>query len=198
MDKKDIIYSLIVGEAIALMGTVILKNLEIGNSLPLWLLPVFFPILSVAGIWIADLLGKKIPVLFQAAKFLLVGVLNTLIDLGVLNILIGITGIAAGAFFPVFKGASFIVASLNSYFWNKFWTFKKVEENANPKEFTKFFLTVFIGLILNVVISSVIVNVIGVRFGVSEKVWANFGALIATLIAFAWNFFGSKFLVFKK
>jgi len=198
MDKKDIIYTLIIGEAIALIGSAILRNLELGKSLPLFLLPVVFPVLSVAGIWVADLLGKKIPVLFQAAKFLLVGVLNTLIDLGALNILIGITGMATGIYYPVFKGISFMIASLHSYFWNKFWTFKKVEDNANPKEFTKFFLTVLIGLLLNVLISSIVVNVIGVRFGVSEKVWANFGALLATLVAWVWNFFGSKFLVFKK
>lgn len=90
-----------------------------------WLLIIIFPTLAAIGLFVASIIGKKLPIIFQAAKFFLVGTLNTFIDLGVLNILILITATAAGLFYSIFKTISFVGATINSYFWNKFWTFEK-------------------------------------------------------------------------
>jgi len=124
-----------------------------------------------------------------------------LIDLGILNGLIFFSGIAAGPFYSIFKGISFFIATINSYFWNKFWTFKRNEEITAtpvvPREFIKFLSVTTIGILLNVSIASFVVNAIGPRFGADQKLWATVGAFIATLVAWVWNFFGSKFIVFK-
>ena len=64
-------------------------------------------------------------------RFAIVGVINTIIDLGLLNILISIFGLAQPFLFSFYKGISFIIcALLNSYFMNKRFTFK-VKENKN-------------------------------------------------------------------
>jgi len=131
----------------------------------------------------------------QAVKFILVGILNTFVDLGVLNLLIFTTGIASGFGYSVFKGVSFTVAVVNSYILNKFWTFK------TTGSFGKFFIVSLIGFGVNVGVASVVVNIIGnqlLSFGVSEKIWANVGAIAATFCAMIWNFIGYKFMVFKK
>jgi len=144
-------------------------------------------------------------VIKQAGKFVLVGILNTLIDLGVLNLLIFITGIASGFGYSAFKGISFTVAVVNSYILNKFWTFSafakaSADKKSSGREFSQFFIVSVIGFGINVGVASLVVNVIGNPFtfsGVSDTIWANVGAIVATFCAMAWNFLGYKFIVFK-
>lgn len=133
----------------------------------------------------------------QAAKFVLVGILNTLLDFGVLNLLIFASGISSGFGYSLFKGASFTVAVVNSYFLNKLWTFKNQGEGKAKKEFVQFFIVSFIGFSINVGIASLVVNIISPQFGLGPKLWANVGAICATFAAMTWNFLGYKFIVFK-
>lgn len=133
----------------------------------------------------------------QVIKFVLVGGLNTLIDLGILNLLIFITEIASGFGYSAFKGISFTIAVINSYFLNKLWTFKGQSGEKGKKEFTQFFIVSLIGFGINVGIASFVVNIISPQFGIGDKLWANVGAVCATLTAMVWNFLGYKFIVFK-
>ena len=200
MKKSDIIYPLIIGEAIALIFLGISSSLDlppIVNNLAKYF-PLILPLLSVFGIFIASFLGRKIPVLFQLAKFVLVGALNTFVDLGVLNLLMFVFNVSIGWLYSIFKAISFTCSVFHSYFWNKFWTYGKKETGVEAKELGKFFLIAGIGFILNVGIASFVVNIIGPQFGLSVKIWANIGAIIATVCVFMWNFLGYKFLVFKK
>jgi putative flippase GtrA len=85
---------------------------------------------------------------------------------------------------------------VNSYFLNKFWTFKSASGR-----FPRFFIISLIGFGINVGIASLLVNIIGNPFaflGVSDVIWANIGAIAATLCTMTWNFIGYKFIVFKK
>ncbi len=156
------------------------------------------PTLALFGIWLAWLLGKKFLWIFQAAKFLLIGALATLVDLGILNVLIWISGIAAGLWFSIFKGISFIVATCSKYLGDKFWAFEKMERVGMGKEFGQFFTVTLISLAINVGAASLIVNLIGSQFDLTEKIWANVGAILAAFVSAIWNFLGYKFIVFKK
>ncbi|MBU2634889.1 GtrA family protein [Patescibacteria group bacterium] len=194
MKKLDVIIALIIGELTAIYFAFLFKNIYCG----VWALCVIFPILSIVCLWIAYLIGKKYFFILQGAKFLLIGVLGTLIDLGVLNILIWISGISSGFLFPVFKGISFVVANCSKYFGHKFWVFEKKEMIGAKKEFGKFFLVSLGGLIINVTTASLVVNLIQPQFGLSETIWANIGGIIAAFATIIWNFLGYKFVVFKK
>ena len=200
--KTDLISALIIGEAAGWLIFAILKTLEIkiiDNETYLMLfLALFFPLASLACLYLSYLLGKKIPVIFQAGKFIAVGISNTLIDWGILNLLIFISGIAAGFYYSVFKGLSFVVAVINSYFWNKFWTFRKEKAERTGKEILQFLVISVIGIGINVGIASLVVNAVGSPAGISLKVWATAGAAMATVISMVWNFLGYKFIVFKK
>lgn len=191
--------ALVTGEITAWFFYYLLKDLiflEIKN-LGL-ILAVSFPVLAVLGIWIAWWIGKRFLWVFQLAKYLLIGVLATITDLGVLNFLIWTSGIAVGLWYSVFKGISFVVATSAKYFGDKFWAFEKMEKEGMGKEFTQFFMVTLIGLGLNVGVASLVVNVIGPQFGMSEKIWANVGGIAAAFAVTAWNFIGYKFFVFKK
>jgi len=197
MRKSDILAAIVIGEVSAWLAILITKNIQL--EFPFWwALPIVLPILFLIGLFVASVIGKRFLIIYQAAKFLLIGILNTFIDLGILNLLILTTGVASGLGFSVFKGASFLVAVVNSYFWNKFWTFKKREITKAPREFAQFFTVALIGLAINVLVASLVVNVVGPQFGLSEKIWANIGAIVATFVGMTWNFFGYKFIVFKE
>ncbi len=197
MKKKDAVISAIIGFFIGVFFFIILKN--IGIKIPYsWLLIIVFPFLSMLGMLVVSLLGKKFLIILQAGKFALTGALNTFIDLGILNILIWISGAASGTLFSVFKAISFLVATINSYFWNKHWTFEKGKNVFAAKEFSKFLIVTAIGLSINVGIASLVVNVIGPQFEISKEIWATVGAFTAILFAWIWNFLSSKFIVFKK
>ncbi|MDI6591959.1 MAG: GtrA family protein [Patescibacteria group bacterium] len=196
MKRIDIILALLIGEIIAWFFLGILKNIEIEIKFLSWILVISFPILALSGIWIAWFLKEKFLWIFQAAKFLLVGAVATLVDLGVLNLLIWISGIATGFLYSIFKGFSFILATCSKYLGDKFWAFEKMERMG--KEFVQFFAVTLIGLGINIGAASLIVNVAGPQFGLTEKIWANIGAILAAFVSAVWNFLGYKFLVFKK
>ena len=200
MKKVDILAAFIIGEVSALIFLAILRSLEIGEKFLrlIWFLPLALPAGVIFATFLCQILGKKYLIVFQAGKSFLIGILNTAIDFGVLNFLMGIFGITSGVFYSIFKGISFSTATINSYFWNKFWAFGQKETSPGIKEFSKFASIALFGLLIHIFVASLIVNVIGPQFGISTKIWANIGALIAVFFGFSWNFLGYKFIVFKK
>lgn len=217
LNKKDIWAASIIGEIVAVLILIIGRNL--GTESPgiatlnpyFWHLLYIFPVLCAVGLVVADILSRIFPPLFQFAKFVLVGGMNFLVDLGVLNFLIFATGIALGAWQSAFKAVSFVVAVINSYFWNKGWVFKKVESAVVPplsgptakletdsKQFFQFLAVSVAGFLINVGVDYVFVNLINPMGGISEKNWAQLGAAAASIAAMMWNFIGYKIFVFKE
>lgn len=204
--KFDIIGSFIIGFLIAVLFLVLSYaaiTLLIPDETPppyYWTALIIFPALSAVGIVLVRDLKNRLAGIFtlgyQFYKFVLVGVLNTLLDLAILNGLIVITGIAIGWHFSLFKGTSFAIAVVNSYFWNKFWTFRKTK-GGGASEFAQFLAVSLVGLGVNVGIASLFVNVIGPQGGVSPQLWANAAAIAAIVFSTVWNFVGYKLIVFK-
>jgi putative flippase GtrA len=191
MPRKDLIAALVIGEICSWLMLFIAKNLV--KSLPgWWLLPIVFPILCALGMLVALLFEKRLAILYQFAKFFLVGGMNTLVDLGILNLLIFFSGISSGLVYSLFKGTSFLVATTNSYIWNKLWTF-----NSTKGKFSQFLVVSAIGFVINVGIASLVVNLVGPQFNLAAKTWANVGAIMGSVIGLLWNFVGYKFVVFK-
>ena len=143
------------------------------------------------------LLGKRLPVLYQFGKFASVGVLNTFVDVGVLNLEIATMGTPGAWAYRIFKAISFLAATTNSFFWNKFWTFGS-QEPANASQTMKFYLVAIGGFLINVGVASYIFSGIARPLSVSPNLWANIGAIAGVASAFLWDFLGYKYLVFKK
>lgn len=200
MKKIDILAAFFIGEICALISLPVFRFLELPNIVIKFanFFPILLPVLSVAGVWFVSFFEKKLPVIFQMGKNLLVGILNTFIDLGILNFLMWLSGIARGWQYTVFKALSFGAAVINSYLWNKYWTFEKKETKVGAGEFSKFFSIALGGLFIHISVGSLVVNIIGPQFGIPEKIWANIGAIFAVVCGFLWDFFGYKFFVFKK
>ena len=203
LKKVDLILTLVIGEICAWLIILIGKNLSGENPAIFILLPYFkylpivFPVLCLMGLLVAYFLGKAIPIIYQLAKFILVGGLNFLIDMGVLNFLIFATGISTGITQSGFKAVSFLLAMLNSYLGNKYWTFKRTTQEGVFQEFLQFLIVSVIGFAFNLTIDYVFVNTVGPLGGMALKTWAQFSAFVAAALAMVWNFLGYKFIVFN-
>ena len=202
LKKIDLILTLFIGEICAWLIILIGKNLSGENPAILIFLPYFkylpivFPVLCLTGLLIAYFGGKVIPIIYQLAKFVLVGGLNFLIDMGVLNFLIFSTGVSTGITQSGFKSLSFLVALINSYVWNRYWTFKKEIRESISQELFQFFIISIIGFSINIGIDYIFVNIISPFKEMPLKTWAQISALLATLVSLFWNFLGYKFIVF--
>ena len=108
MKKIDVVLALITGEITGWFFYGMLKNMGITIRYLDWAAALIFPFLALLGLWVCFLMGKKFILIFQAAKYLLIGIMATLVDLGIMNILIMISGIATGMYYSVFKGISFL------------------------------------------------------------------------------------------
>ncbi|MFI5205944.1 MAG: GtrA family protein, partial [Candidatus Paceibacterales bacterium] len=192
MQKSDFVQTAVVSVAIVLflLPTLILTGLY--YKIPFMPVSLFItiPVVSIIGMVIANMLGKKITILWQFAKFALVGVLNTAIDFGVLNSLIIMTKIASGIGIIPLNIISFSAATANSYYWNKKWVF-----GVNKSSFIVFIAVTLIGLGMNTGVVYVLTTFVPPMFVSSEALWANFAKVLATVLSLIWNFVGYRLVV---
>lgn len=148
------------------------------------------------GLFVAHKILERLGWAFQFVKFVIVGFLNTALDFGVLNLLSYITGIYSGKEIIILNSVSFVIAMTNSYFWNKYWTFKKAGE-AQVKEFLEFVTVGFIGLLINSGVVFTVTTYIAPFVNFSPEVMENLAKAFATIFSLVWNFVGFKFIVFR-
>ncbi|MDO8504864.1 MAG: GtrA family protein [Candidatus Liptonbacteria bacterium] len=203
MTKQDKLHGAIIGMAVGLLVQPVMTNLgetlakiHLGLDIKTRVMVfIFFSILAPVALFVASWLGKFLPVIYQFAKFAAVGTLNSLINAGVGNLLIAITGITDDWQFTMFAVIASLTATTNSFFWNKFWTFDSKGGNAQVQA-VKFYIITGVAIFLNV---SVVTWVNTLRpEAMQGKVWANVAFLCGIGASFLWNFLGYKFIVFKK
>jgi putative flippase GtrA len=183
-----------------LVGWLVLLPLKNAFNIPfnlsvVGLSVIGFTAFAPVALFLTKVVARWWPVFNQFGKFAAVGTLNTLLYLGVLNGLIFLTGIQRGPLFTLFAAISFLIATTNSYFWNKFWTFG----NRLPvtiDEYVRFALFTLGGMIINASVASFVVNVLRKPEKINPAQWVNIGALTATAASFLWNFLSYKHFVF--
>ena len=170
----------------------------------------FFLIATPIGLRIAFFIGQKIAIIYQIAKFGVIGVGNVLVDLGMLSLITIIFSyylkieskdamIGVVTFYSLFKSISFIVANINSYFWNKYWTFDQGAKKQTKSEFVQFFAVSIVGFLINVFVASVVFKMmLGSLVSLSGGQLGLIGAAAGSIAGLAWNFVGYKLWVFKK
>lgn len=198
--KRDFLFSLITGVtagAITWRIFVFLNVPKFDNLSFAWLI-IFVPVLWILGVNLGYFLGRLLSFFSQFGKFSVIGFTNAAVDFGVLNLLIAYSGTSSGIWFSFFKGISFIVAIIHSYFWNKYWSFGADKEGVGGIEFLKFVSVAIVALLINVGAASFVVNLISPFTGFTSEAWANMGAVAGAAVALAFSFVGFKLLVFKK
>ncbi len=143
-------------------------------------------------------LCKKYPVIQQFSKFVVIGFINTGVDFLVLNVEMFLTGISKGPYMLVQNAISFSIATVNSYFFNKYWTFQDTSRKDPGKKFSQFLAVSIMGVVINSSVVFIITTYVPPMFGISSVLWANLAKAAATGVSLIWNFIGYKFWVFKK
>lgn len=134
----------------------------------------------------------------QIFRFGVVGIINTVVDLSVLNILIFLTHTGqTGTMFAVFKTVAFACAVLNSYLMNRSWTFRRATDKHHIVEGAQFLFISLLGAVVNVGTSSYVATYMHPRWGIHMKAWPSFAALVGTAFSLGFNFIGYKFWVFS-
>ena len=208
MSKKDLRLILVVGAAVGLLIQPIMANtlpqehLGLIGRIGIF---VFFTLFAPFALWILWLLSRAIKGLYQFGQFAAVGTLNSFIDVGVFNLetfLLGTASIST-ATFAVLKAISFLFATTNSFFWNKYWTFSAARSThpegaiKETKEAASFYVIAFVGWGVNV--GTATLAKLLEPSGVSVKIWIDIVAPLCGIAAsFLWDFFGYKYLVLRK
>jgi putative flippase GtrA len=120
----------------------------------------------------------------QIIRFGLVGILNTLVD-AAFYFLLSRLGLIPNLVLA--KGISYSLGVMNSFCWNKAWTFKSHVESR--RVFLPFIASNLLAVGLNVGVMHLALDILS---------WPESGALIlATATTFIWNFVINKFFIFK-
>jgi putative flippase GtrA len=142
-------------------------------------------------------------------KFSVVGTLGTVIDFGLLNLLILTFGFSKG----LAKTCSFTVAVINSFIWNRLWTFREARDRPIGPLLIQFFLVSVGGLLLNQAIflslDAWVLGEAGVlatpmaalafNIGLAHyKLAYNLSNAVATIIVLFWNFGANRLWTFRE
>lgn len=196
--QKDAVIGFVVGLLIGIFAIPVLQTNNLWGKLPYPypLLLLALPAASAVGVWLARLMGGRLPFIWQVAKFGLIGVLNTAVDFGVYNILIFLTDYSRGSRVAALSVISFAVALMNSYFWNRRWVFAGAVEKKT--QFIEFIVISLVAASVSYGIVAGMTAYVPPFDGLSDKQWANVAKALAVVFSFAWNFVGYKYLVFRK
>ena len=129
---KSIILGFISGVFLVIVLSSLKNDSEIASKLSEYKSLVVLFVCTCLVLWVYGvyLFASKWSTALQFGKFIAVGQSNAAIDIGVLNLLILFTDIDSGIHFSVFKGISFVFAVVNSFLWNKFWSFGSKEKDG--------------------------------------------------------------------
>lgn len=124
------------------------------------------------------------------AKFLLVGIINTLIGAGTMFLLYNL----AHCSYWISSVANYIVGGIVSFFLNKFFTFQNNEWSW--KQVIKFVVNTVLCYILAYGIAKPVM--FGILVGQSVAIRENIAMLMGMCLYTGLNYFGQRFFAFKK
>lgn len=123
-------------------------------------------------------------------KFLLVGIVNTLVGTGTMFLLYNVFGCN----YYVSSVANYVVGSVVSYFLNKYFTFKQKERSF--KEILRFILNIAVCYLIAYGLAKPIAY--AVFSSLSESLRDNLAMLAGAGFFMVLNYFGQRFFAFAK
>lgn len=128
-------------------------------------------------------------------KFIFVGVLNTIVGNGLQFILYNFTSIGQmEAGYWISSGSSYIIASIMSYFLNKYFTFKNKEKGWKPV--FRFALNIAVCYLLAYGIAQPVAS--WILSSQPDVIKDNVAMLIGMCLFVAFNYIGQRFFAFKE
>jgi putative flippase GtrA len=141
-------------------------------------------------------------------KFCIVGVIGTILDFGLLNLLHNVFGLPL----VLSNTVSITAAIVNNYLWSRFWVYPETKDQEGGRKFFRFVMVSIAAWFLNTAILwgtdswllgesglfaplvAQFARMIGVDHGVLSS---NLSKVIATAIVLFWNFFANRYWTFR-
>lgn len=131
---------------------------------------------------------KKQHRLSRYTKFLIVGTANAVVDLGVLNGLLAVSPVKSSFAIFIYNTVAVACAIINSYFWNRHWTFADAADGS-VREKWLFWLQAVLNIALNDIIvvwlSSYLVFVRAVPLYISSNAAKGLAMLLSSSLSYA-------------
>lgn len=122
-------------------------------------------------------------------KFLVVGVINTLVGTGLMFVLYNIFSVS----YWISSASNYIVGSIVSYFLNKHFTFQNKERSA--AQIFRFAVNILLCYLAAYGLAKPLVS--AALSGVNEKVQGNLSMLVGMGLFVVLNYLGQRFFVFR-
>lgn len=205
--QSSLWFGLLAGELIALFSLPVFVNLGLlgrfgiaGTRLVLtglgWCLLV--PLLVASGLKVLTLLPLPHSFSREFVRYGVIGVLNTLLNISIFNLLMLLSGVTRGPLIAVFSIITFVIVITHAFVWNKFTVFASHEGADAKRQYANFFLVSGTTALVNTALIYVLINMVGPGVPLDPTHWANIVIILTIPVSFAGNFLGYKFFVFKK
>jgi len=204
--QSSLWFGLLAGVLIALFSLPVFANLGLlerlglsGSSLVFavfgWCL--FVPLAVASGLKVLSVLPLPLSFSREFVRYGIIGVLNTLLNISIFNLLMFISGVTRGPLIALFSIVTFTIVITHAFLWNKFSVFHSAAEADTRRQYMNFFLVSGTTALVNTVLIYILINVVGPGISLDAKLWANIVILLTIPVSFAGNFLGYKFIVFK-
>jgi putative flippase GtrA len=135
-------------------------------------------------------------IIAQFARFSLVGGSNTLVDLLAFNLLLWLMPTQDAMILTVFNSLAYLVGAVNSFCWNRRWTFES-RSQVTREQLLRFTMVTGVGIFCNDVFLGIASSLLsGMRL--EGIVWANIAKVIAIACSFLVSYIGMRFMVFTR
>lgn len=132
----------------------------------------------------------------QIYRFVIVGLLNTVIDFTMFNLLVSTSGIRTGLGLVLINLIAIFTSIVNSYVLNRTWTFKSPDPNYTT-QLPRFLIASLIGMFINT--ATVGLFPLLLLPGTAPSNLALNGIkLLAAILSASWNFISYRYWVFSK
>ena len=151
---------------------------------------------SRIGISSVSVKQKLVGMFSQLLRFCIVGGLNSFVDVLVFNLLLWSLPTQDSGLLVVYNSIAYLIGALNSFCWNKLWTFKQ-HSRASNDQVARFAIITSLGIICNdafLGLATIILN----SLSLNSFLWVNVAKLSAILGSVGVSYIGMRFSVFTR
>lgn len=129
---------------------------------------------------------------YEQIRFVIVGVLNTLIGLAAMFISYNVFHLG----YWISSAMDYIIGSIFSYFANKHFTFKS--EKKSGEEVIRFTINIVVCYFISYGVAKPAMNMVLGNMNLPVSIFEQLSMILGMCIFIVLNYFGQKFFVFKK
>jgi putative flippase GtrA len=131
------------------------------------------------------------------SKFSIVGLSNSIVDIGVLNLFLWLEPTREVYLLVLYNGIALVLANVNSYVWNTLWTFRGRAEH-DLRQVVLFSLQVLVNIGVSSGLFWALIHPVIVYTEVPTYLAGNIAKILSVTVASTISFFIMRYVVFSR